>query len=556
MKVLKFSVIPSFILLLLVSLFSFCCQASYSASTPKPELKTLPMSEEKSISTYVPSEAAPNGGLAVTISYPTMSRYKEEGSPIVVLVPGYEKASGLRFTMNAPQVGFIEVRFAFPGGGLKKFHSGGSFDNRGENSQKALRDVILFAKGLRKDYKGRSLDKLTPRHVDYNNIGLVGWHDGINVILVTLANYHENLSFVNWIASYESPISSLLLPSNLGTTKELNLNKHYRQGSAATGKCVVDFKRLSYDPNRFRERTKRKKRNLATPKGVLFFDDNKNGKFDELTEFPLNYSIKPGVSKQFYCPEITNALKVSGMFKRKINLLNISEQEFEDLKKSNPEIVTLLGSTKKPKRKVEVTKPPRKLKFISRREEPVKPKRPKKNYTYILEVWPKTIATLKESENFYSKRDGALYIEKVAKLYPKLLVTVFGSKIDHFEQQQDHPHIALHYNLWLASKVNWVRLNPAKVYVGFTSDMNPDNFVNNKANEPIEASNIKDFLEPEGFISDSMYMRAAISELADRVRNNDFSCPLEGVLENYLNEALLIRQMKIDEQKNKEEESE
>lgn len=89
--------------------------AAASQEIPGESFKTLPMVQERSVSTYVPSDVAPDGGLAVTLSYPTMTRY-EEGAPVVVLVPGDGKASGLRFTTHAVQAGFVEVKFAFPGG--------------------------------------------------------------------------------------------------------------------------------------------------------------------------------------------------------------------------------------------------------------------------------------------------------------------------------------------------------------------------------------------------------------------------------------------------------
>lgn len=507
-----------------------CCKAAISNNIPNESLKTLPMAPEKSVSTYVPSKAAPNGGLAVTISYPTMARYKDEGCPVVVVVPGYGKASGLRFTMHAPQSGFIEVKFAFPGGGLKKFHSGGSWDGRGPSCQLALRDVLVFAHGLSRDYKGRTIHEVIPQKAVTNNIGVVGWHDGFNLVLITLAKYHEHLGFVKWITSYESPIGSFLYPSNLGTTKELNLNSHYRQGSAATGKCNVDFDQLTWDGKSFRHRTRRSKKKLHTPKGVLFFDDNKNGKFDELTEFPLNYAIEPGVNKQFYCPEITHAITEKKLFVSNLNMDDLNEDSFEKLVRDYPHVVDILGSNKKPAAD------------------------PEGGNRIKLEMWPKTIATLAQSERYFKERNGALYINKIGKLFPDLLVTIFGSRIDHNEQQTDHPHIVLSYNRFLDSKIKWVRLNPARVYVGFTADMNPANFVNNKIKAPIDASKIENYLEPEGLIADTMYMRAAISELADRVQNKDLSCPLEGVLENYLNEALIKRQMELESKSSSTEE--
>lgn len=522
---------------------------AYASSEMPPEnFKTLPMVQERSVSTYVPSEVAPDGGLAVTIGYPTMPRY-EEGAPVVVLVPGEGKASGLRFTIHAVQTGFVEVKFAFPGGGLKKFHSGGSWDQRGVDSQKALRDVLLYAAGKKKDYRGKMMQDLIPRKVNYSNLGLLGWHDGLNIAIITLVKFHPDLKVVKWLASYESPIGALLLPSNLGTTEELNLNSHYREGSAATGKVVIDYDKLAWFPEGFRNRTQRLKQKLHTPKGILFLDDNDNNLYDELTEFPLNYGVIAGGQKQYYPPEITIAMKEKGIFNVSVLKEDLEREEMGErayLKKV--ELANALKDAEKKKswtalvKKGDPSTEPNKAK-----EELKEPER------VMVEKWPEQVATLKESEAYYQDRDGSLYVEKLGELYPDLLVTIFGSRIDHHEQQTDHPHIALAYNLFLASGIKWVRLNPAKVYVGFTADMNPENFVNNKIKTPIEASKIEAYLEPEGYITDAMYLRGTISELADRIKHKDLTCPLDGVLENYLNEALIERQLEIEAQTSKDE---
>ena len=65
-----------------------------------------------------------------------------------------------------------------------------------------------------------------------------------------------------------------------------------------------------------------------------------------------------------------------------------------------------------------------------------------------------------ESEAYYQERDGSPFIDTVCAKYPWLLVTVFGSAIDHMQRQMDHPHISLLYNAFLADKAHWVRLNP------------------------------------------------------------------------------------------------
>ncbi|MGD9684581.1 MAG: hypothetical protein AB7W16_25735 [Candidatus Obscuribacterales bacterium] len=471
------------------------CSAGPAWSAARPELppesmKELPAVPEKSVSTYINCSDESVGRIAVTISYPTMPRYKS-GAPIVVLLPGHGKASGLRFSIRAAQSGFAEVRFAFPGGGLTKFHTGGSWDERGKISQTVLKDVLVFASGHTADYQGKTIKALVTTRLEASNFGIVAWHDSANIALVTLARFADELPFIRWMAFYESPVGSLLSPSILGTAKELFINQHYRQGSAATGRCLIDYRKLAWQPGIRRNRAARLKHGLPTPDGVLFFDENDNGTWEELSEFPLSYAVDPKIQKQFYAPEVTAALARLNTF----GTINV------DVKTKDGEVV----GTRKEK------------------------------------YWPMQVASLKESEEYFQERDGTLYLDQIGKSFTNCLVTVFAGRIDHNEQQPDHPHVALLYNLLLASDIKWVRLNPDNHYVGFIADMNKDNFVDNKPRMPIDATNIDKHLEPEGLIPDHVYMQATIAELADRTHHKVYSHPLEGVLENYLNEARLKR---------------
>lgn len=460
-----FSVAIAFFLLNTVLL------APVAATTdlPAESIKTLPLAKEESVSTYIPSDAAPDTGLAVNIIYPQTPRYKE-GAPVAVVVPGGHGPSGLRFTMHAVQQGFVEVRFAFPGGGLKQFHSGGSWDERGASSQKALRDVLLFAHGEKADKKGKSIAELLPVPVDNNNVGAVGWANGGNVLIVTMAKFPLDLGFLKWVAFYESPIGSVLSPSILGTTKDLVLNSHYRQGSAATGNCLIDWRKLAFQADVFRNRTEHMGLGREPSRGVLFFDENGNKVWEESQEFAIAHATEPGGDKKYYAPEVTSAIV--------------------------------------------------RLKLFAKNR------------------WPRRVATLVESEHFFQERDGSLYVKQIPLQYPDLLVTIFGSRLDHEQRQPDHPHIALLYNLWLASKPKWLRLNPDPKYVGFVADMNPANFVENKPDASIDASTIESHLEPEGFIPDYIYMQATIAELADRTRKNNLKAPLTAVLVDYMNETM------------------
>src|SRR6185369_10881884 len=118
-------------------------------------------------------------------------RYKE-GAPLAVVVAGGVGPDGLAFDMHAAQTGMIEVRFEMPGGVYKKVASSGIFDNRGQNCQLALRDVIQFAAGKKVDARGNTIANDVPVPVATNNVGLVGWANGGNLAIITMAKYADS----------------------------------------------------------------------------------------------------------------------------------------------------------------------------------------------------------------------------------------------------------------------------------------------------------------------------------------------------------------------------
>ena len=141
---------------------------------------------------------------------------------------------------------FVEIRLAFPGGGNGAFRSDGFNDHRGVRSQKALRDVLLFVAGKTQDFRNRSIGELVPTKLLLSNIGLVGWSNGGNIALITMEKYAHQLNFISWLVLYECPLGSLFFPPALGSTNDLLLNRHYRQGSAATGHCLIDYRKLAW----------------------------------------------------------------------------------------------------------------------------------------------------------------------------------------------------------------------------------------------------------------------------------------------------------------------
>lgn len=301
------------LLFVVVCLFICPAFAAEVEDIPEAAIKIPPMVQEYSVSTYVPSESAPGKGLAINIIYPRKPRYAD-GAPVAVIVPGGSGGDGLSFDAHTSQGGFVEVRFAFPGSGLAKFSSSGIYDYRGVESQKALKDILLFAAGKIADRNGAKINDLVPIKIAHDNLGIIGWSNGGNIALVTMAKYADDLQFISWIGFYESPLGSMFFPPNLGGVDDLVINKHYRQGSGATGDCLVDYSKLTFEPDFIRRPGEHKKRGEAELPGVLYFDENGNNRWDEPIEFAFNYASDVGLDKQIYPPDVTQAIEQRKLF--------------------------------------------------------------------------------------------------------------------------------------------------------------------------------------------------------------------------------------------------
>jgi hypothetical protein len=591
------------IILLTLSQTLYCSAATINTATNIPEdsTKVLPLAPEQSISTFLPSTYAPGNGLAINIIYPKKPRYKE-GAPIAIVVPGGDAPSGLNFSIHSAQAGFIEIRFSFPGGGTGAFKSGGYNDYRGAKSQKALRDILLFAAGKGEDFRHRTITDLVPIKLCMNNIGVVGWSNGGNIALVTMEKYSSDLGFINWLALYECPLGSLFFPPSLGSAHDFILNSHYRQGSAATGHCLIDFRKLAWQADAHQNPGVHKKLGEPDLPGVIYFDDNNNGKWDETIEYAFNYCLDKGLNKQIYPPDITSAMERLNIFNPETKIAanppaatsntttntgntktNTSSQSTstsvaEHLVSPSGSTSTITANTTNTSQSIPTIqmgqKPPpdvadrafglwkaagqwrkdleRKglintLSFNQNKVRPLPPKTasietdPVAAKTYIIDKkeilknWPPSVATLDESEAYFQERDGSLSIPAVCSSYPHLLVTMLASQVDHLQCQPDHPHIVLQYNAWLDNHANWIRLNPESIYLMSFANMGKSNFVQNKPNTAIEATDIVDYLEPAGALKDYVYAEATIAELADRHQFKKFDSPLIEPLYTYDN---------------------
>lgn len=233
-------------------------------------LAALPAAALREIDLRVRSEAAGPDGIAVRVAVPEAPRYGA-GAPVVIHVPGGWGAGDLSRVLSplAP-LGFVELRFLFPGPAAGAVQTGGRDDRRGPQSILALADVIAFAAGGR-DSRGRTLAQLVAPLVPApGNVGVVGWSTGGNAAVLTLVQQRRKVQGLAWLATWETPVGDGAATLLWGAEGErVNPAVDPRTG-------VVDYSSLAYSET------------LPValvggglgPPGAFYFDFDRNGQPD------------------------------------------------------------------------------------------------------------------------------------------------------------------------------------------------------------------------------------------------------------------------------------
>ncbi len=263
------------------------------------------------VRTFIPSAAGGARGLAVGVLPPLAPRYAD-GAPVVVFVPGGADKGAAEGLPSHAGFGFVEVRFAFPGGGRGEWTSGGTYDHRGPDCIRALADVIKFASGKSADKDGRRIGDLIPRTKVLTAItGIEGSSHGGNACGLAMATHGAEFRDLAFYASMESPYSEGAVNVELGARDD-RLNPAYNPETGA-----LDFAKLAWDPNLQPGPAKRWRGAGSGLKGALFFDLDGDGKFSEQADFPVNaFSFDDGAHvKIWYTPRLiraADARKLSG----------------------------------------------------------------------------------------------------------------------------------------------------------------------------------------------------------------------------------------------------
>jgi len=180
-------------------------------------------------------------------------------------------------------MGFVEIFFAFPGGGFGEERSGGTYDFRGTNCHRAFADVIRFATGRLTDRQGRKITDLAGKtKVLTKNVGVLGSSHGGNACGLVMLLHGSEFSDLAFYASMESPYGEGSVNVELGG-REAGVNPAY---NPKTGE--LDLSKLAWSPELVPGLRGRETPEAQRLRGSLFFDMNGDGKFSDKTDFPAN----------------------------------------------------------------------------------------------------------------------------------------------------------------------------------------------------------------------------------------------------------------------------
>lgn len=249
----------------------------------------------------IPCAAAGAEGVAASVLIPRQARFTN-GAPVVINVAGGVQPGNARGRPEYVRHGFVEIHFAFPGGGQGGERSGGKYDFRGTNCIRALADVIRFATGRLADKRGRRIgDVVRGVTVLTRNVGIVGSSHGGNACGMALALHGAEFPDLAWYASMESPCGEGAANVELGG-RDSGLNPAYDPKTGA-----LDLSRLAWSadisPGLMRKPMLVNTRELH---GAFFFDLDGDGRFSEAKDFPVNSFVGDagdGV-KAWYSPRI------------------------------------------------------------------------------------------------------------------------------------------------------------------------------------------------------------------------------------------------------------
>lgn len=149
--------------------------------------------------------------------------------------------------------------------------------------------------------------------------------------------------------------------------------------------------------------------------------------------------------------------------------------------------------------------------------------------------WPDDLATPEETHAAWPFRTTVDNYPSIGVSLPELRVILVFAELDHVQAAPDKPHIHQAYDGFRKGAGLWVRMNPDRAYVQTLDEKYGAEFPDNPANtEPVDWQEAPKWGFP-GVTPTTKYEvpLAAVAEMADRVRANDWSPDLNEVLNNF-----------------------
>lgn len=151
--------------------------------------------------------------------------------------------------------------------------------------------------------------------------------------------------------------------------------------------------------------------------------------------------------------------------------------------------------------------------------------------------WPDTIATPTKVANFWPYRIAVNNYETIENLSPDLKVLLVFASQDHVLSPKNKPHIHQAYIGFHKTANLWVRLNADNVYFQALDEELDETYSEHPANnEPINWTDVTNWGYTANYGSERYVQTgslAAIAEMADRTRVNNWSNDLTHVLYQY-----------------------
>ncbi len=385
-------------------------------------------------------DGPPAGQLAVRVQAPPpgAARYAD-GAPVIIWLSGGEECRDFKHGLPAEADDLVILTFLFPGctDVVTGRASAGTYDWRGQETIRALRDVILYAAGEINAVLGRSIDQVAPVPVLHDNIGLIGASNGGNIIVAAPVLHGADLTGrLRYLIQWETPVSSQIATRDLG---RVWMKPYSAQGD------YFNPRYLGYGPLTLAVNYSDLAYNAAEPFYPVFFDGGglpagapPDGQYTTIPDEAGNPAQPPN-------PDVDHS-----------GALELDED------------FPLDGYTGENGIQRVYSRPVTQALFDQ----------------HIFSHWPPTVATPAEAAAYWDIREAVRLYDAALALMPRLEGMALASVRDHVQSAPDKPHMRQAFEGW-RNAGGWVQINPSPAYLlAVDPSLNPASLPNNAPNTP------------------------------------------------------------------------